>query len=579
MISRLNPKTFTLIFISILSVSLYSQAFVDIDANITGVYNSSAAWGDYDNDKDLDLLISGQTTSGVFSTSVYQNNDGLFSNINAGLTGINKGSVCWGDYDNDGDLDILLSGENEENSTFIYKNENGIFSNAMIELGYFGAFSNVSWADYDNDGDLDAFITGNWNSVLYNNIGNDVFTDSQTEFTVMTSGRSVWGDMDRDGDIDLLLTGDTGGGMKLYLYTNENGNFSETELSGMGLSAGSVEPGDYDSDGDLDILIMGFNDYVEPAAQIYRNDGNMDFVNIYAGLSPVALGRAAWGDFDNDGDLDVALTGKMAGCGVITSDVFENIGNDYFNSFNTSLTDSEYSFLAWGDYDNDSDLDLLLCGDIYNGNAFAKIYRNDISLPNFLPEPPQNLTISFSNEYAILSWEPGFDLQTPSEGLMYNVRIGTEPLSFNLWSPMSYLDDGSRKVPATGNTTVSNSWKIYGLEQGQTYYWSVQTIDNTFAGSVFSEEHSFTYSITGVQDFQFVTSNVFYPNPATDIIYFTNEIDLDKPIHIYSVTGGLVKEFINLKNNSLDLSNLQKGVYFIYSQVNGENLVTKLVKK
>ncbi len=67
--------------------------------------------------------------------------------------------------------------------------------------------------------------------------------------------------------------------------------------------------------GDLDVLIMGFDDYVTPNALIYRNDGNNQFVNIFAGLAPVTLGKASWADFDNDGDLDLAITGKFAGCG------------------------------------------------------------------------------------------------------------------------------------------------------------------------------------------------------------------------------------------------------------------------
>lgn len=577
--SNYKYPIFSFLF-SLFSMLVYSQAFVDINAGVTGVLNGSAAWGDYDNDKDLDLLIAGETGGGSYVTSIYQNNDGNFTNINAGLTGITRGSVCWGDYDNDGDLDILMTGGNAEGRSLIYRNDDGVFTSLQLEMEYFGEFSFASWADYDNDGDLDVFVTGNWSSKLYINEGADIFSDSELAFVMLSSGKSNWGDIDGDGDLDLFLTGDTGGGMKLYLYINEHDSFTETELTGMGLSAGSVEPGDYDSDGDLDILIMGFNDNVEPAANIYRNDGNLIFTNIYTGLSPVAMGRAAWGDMDNDGDLDVAFTGKLAGCGVIVSEIFENEGNDIFNSINSGITDSEYSYLAWGDYDNDTDLDLLLCGDIYNGGAFAKIYRNDISLPNFIPEPPQNLSVDFANEYATLSWDAGSDIQTPAEGLMYNIRIGTEPLNCNLWSPMAYMEDGFRKLPISGNTTLSNSWKVYGLEEGQTYYWSVQTIDNTFAGSEFSEEHSFMVTFTGLnQNTNVQNATSFFPNPATEIIYFKNKFDSNTSIQIYSVTGELVDEVLVTNINSIDISNLKKGVYFLHSQTNGENLITKLVKK
>jgi len=570
---------FSIIF-SFLSVLGFSQNFVDINAGIPGVINSSAAWGDYDNDKDLDLLISGETSGGSALVYIYENDNGNFTNINANLSGITRGAAVWGDYDNDGDLDILVTGDNNEMKPFIYRNDDGIFTSLQIFMDYFGEFSHASWADYDNDGDLDVFITGNWNSKLYRNDGSDSFSETQLEFVMISSGKSNWGDIDGDGDLDLFLTGDTGGGMKLYLYINEHGSFTESELSEMGLSAGSVELGDYDSDGDLDIAIMGFNDFVEPATNIYRNDGNLNFSNIYAGITPVAMGRAAWGDMDNDGDLDLAITGKLAGCGVIVSEIFENQGNDIFNSINSGLSNIENSYLAWGDFDNDTDLDLFLCGDLYNGGAISKIYRNDLTETNNPPTPPQNLTVSFDNGYAVLSWDSGSDLQTPTEGLMYNIRIGTEPLSCNLMTPMSFMDDGIRQLPANGNTTLSKFWKVSGLEEGQTYYFSVQTIDNSFAGSEFSEEFNFTYYLTGITDNankDAVTG--FYPNPANDIIYFKNDIDTKTPIQIYSVTGKLVYEIMDIGNNSIDISNLKKGVYFLHSQSNGEILVTKLVKK
>jgi len=565
-----------LVIFSMLCTSIgYSQAFVDINAGIVGVFYSSAAWGDYDNDRDLDLLICGETSGGVLTSRIYQNNNGEFSDINAGIAGVTRGSAVWGDYDNDGDLDIALTGDNPENRTFIYRNDEDYFTDLEVPFENFGAYSHATWVDYDNDGDLDVFFTGSWISKLYTNEGNDEFSDSQAEFTMISSSRAAWGDLDMDGDPDLLLTGDTGGGMKLYYYENENGNFTESELANMGLSSGSIELGDYDSDGDLDIMIMGYDDYVNPMAKIYRNDGNLFFTDISSNLSTVSMGRLSWGDYDNDGDLDVALTGKMAGCGVLTTDIFENLGNDNFSTTNYTLTDAESSYLCWGDYDNDSDLDLLVCGDIYNGNPFAKIYRNDISLPNFQPEPPQNLEVTFTGNCALLSWSPGSDLQTPEEGLMYNLRIGTEPSNMDLCSPMSFMDDGFRKLPVNGNTTLSTQWKLYGLEEGQTYYWSVQTIDNTFAGSSFSEEHNFTYTLTGIDDNAIINAENFYPNPASDEIYFKPDKSLDDIVKIYSLAGQLVMETV-VTNNKVNISALEGGIYFIHYKVDKVLQVSKL---
>ena len=87
--------------------------FVDsgpADDALTGVNNSSVAWGDYDDDGDLDILLTGYDGSNTLVAKVYRNDGGVFVDIGAGLTGVNYSSVAWGDYDNDGDLDILLTG-------------------------------------------------------------------------------------------------------------------------------------------------------------------------------------------------------------------------------------------------------------------------------------------------------------------------------------------------------------------------------------------------------------------------------------------------------------------------------------
>ncbi|MCF8368209.1 MAG: FG-GAP-like repeat-containing protein [Bacteroidales bacterium] len=571
-----SPQTFIFVFLIIFSFQMNAQLFVDINAGLVNLENSSVSWGDYDNDKDMDILICGKSSGGSFLTRIYKNDGGLFTDINAGLSGINMGVVQWGDYDNDGDLDILATGENLEQTAIIYRNDNGIFSS--IQLDYFDGFSFACWGDYDNDGDLDAFITGNWNSVLYRNDGQDQFIDSGNEFTMMNSAKADWGDYDGDGDLDLLLTGDTGGGMKMYLYVNENNGFTPQELANMGLSAGSVQWGDYDSDGDLDILIMGFNDWVEPQAYIYRNDENLAFVNIYAGLAPVAVGNAMWADYDNDGDLDCALTGKLSGCGVFATEIYRNDGNDYFNSLNAGIADGEYSCLAWGDYDNDTDLDLIVAGSSYSGGPFTKIYRNDAALPNFLPEPPQNLYYDFADDRTILSWDAGSDLQTPVNGLTYNIRIGTESLSCDNLSPMAHMDNGYRKIVKAGNTSRSNSWMVEGLIPGQTYYWSVQTIDNTFAASEFSDEQSFVYSITGITKTSNLNEELFYPNPAKDVIYINSMVDLKgTSIKLFTHSGEIIRQEALNANRQINIYDLSPGLYFLQLSSEPTQMLNKLI--
>jgi len=555
-----------IVFISIINSSS-AQLFVDIGAGLTGISNSSASWGDFDNDKDLDILLSGQTSNGTYISKIYVNEEGAFSDLNANITGMNNSCIKWGDYDNDGDLDIIATGENEINRSIIYRNDEGAYTDILCEIDYFGAFSHVAWGDYDNDGDLDIAITGSWMSKIYENTGTDEFILHETDIVQLNSGRVAWGDYDNDGDLDLIICGDTGGGMQTSIYRNTNGEFEQINTNIIGLSAGSVEWGDYDSDGDLDVLIMGFDDYLTPMAHIYRNDGDNLFVDIYAGLAPVSLGKATWGDYDNDGDLDVAITGKFSGCGTFTSAVYENLGTDFFNDILANFTNAERSYIAWGDYDNDTDLDLLICGINYSGQSFTKVYRNDASLPNLLPEPPTNLSFDITSNRVLLSWDLGTDLQTPQDGLTYNLRIGTSPDECNNLSPMSHIDDGYRKLITAGNTGLANHSIIHDLEEGVTYYWSVQTIDNTFAGSAFAPEQSFTLTYTGLEQINADSEIDIYPNPATDKIFVNLPESLDDGTTMY-ITNLMGQRImgpiqINQVQNIISLSHLDNGCYFV----------------
>ena len=576
------PAFLLLLFFQFSICLLNGQSFVNINAGLTGLSNCSAAWGDYDDDKDLDLLLSGEATNGTFHIKLYRNDDGLFNEINSSFTGIKNGSVNWGDYDNDGDIDILATGQNTEEKSFIYKNDSGGFIEIDPGFAYFGAYSYACWGDYDNDGDLDVFITGGWISRLYRNEGQDVFTDTGHDFVALSSSRACWGDYDRDGDNDILVTGDTGGGMKLYCYRNNSGQFEEIEFENMGLSSGSVEWGDYDSDGDMDILIMGFNDYVEPDTRIYRNDGNNIFTNIYAGLPPVALGNASWGDADNDGDLDVALTGKLAGCGATVSAIYENQGNDIFNDITAFLTNAERSFVSWGDFDNDTDLDLLLMGLDYYGTGFSKIYRNDFSLPNLIPVAPVNLNTELDGNEVILSWDQASDPQTLQHSLTYNIRIGLASEECSTVSPMAFLDDGFRKTPEYGNAGNANYYIIKNLEPGLTYYWSVQTLDNTFAASAFSEEQSFYLPITSLDEQLKNPADVsIYPNPASEFITIKcDRKDEQTCLLVVSTLEGKVKlEKKVINEEKVDVSTLKKGFYLIKIKGKDHSFSQKLVIK
>ena len=281
--------------------------FTDIGAGLTGVYFSSVAWGDYDNDGDLDVLLAGSSVSGRVS-KIYENDGGTFTDIGAGLTPVSSGSVAWGDYDNDGDLDVLLSGVPDSGLEVskIYENDGGTFTDISAGLTPVSS-SSVAWGDYDNDGDLDVLLAGFDGSShvwkVYENNGG-VFSDLGPGLTGVATTSAAWGDYDNDGDLDILLAG-SGSGSRIF--ENDGGTFTDIGAGLPSVSRARAAWGDFDNDGDPDVLLAS-----NSSSTIYRNDSGT-FTDIGAGLSTFFAPAVAWGDYDNDGDLDILLTGDGGG--------------------------------------------------------------------------------------------------------------------------------------------------------------------------------------------------------------------------------------------------------------------------
>jgi len=495
------------------SLSNVVDLFSDINANLVGVGYGSAAWGDYDNDGDLDILLTGYSNSGWIS-KIYRNDDENFADITASIAGADSNSVAWGDYDNDGDLDILIT---YSSSSRIYRNDEGTFVDINASLP---AVSNcgraVAWGDYDNDGDLDILLTGNSTSgkiakVFRNDDGSD-FVDISTTLTGVSGSAVAWGDYDNDGDLDILLTGLSNSGEISKIYRNDGeGSFVDINATLTGIKEGAVDWGDYDNDGDLDILLCG-NPGVDYLSKIYRND-NGNFTDIAAPLTQVYGPAVGWGDYDNDGDLDIFLAGDWAS-GLIST-IYRNEGGNFVD-MDVSFRRPIYGSIDWGDYDNDGDLDILLVGPVvFPSDYIAKVYRNNCRVAHPNPPSPEDLAAFVSGNNVLLSWNQetllkatnniryykskhvvnandGVTLaQTEQNDNTFNLRVGSRSNGVEVASPMADISTGFRKIPQIGNTNKNESWTLKNLPAG-TYYWSVQSIDNTYAGSGFAEEKSFT---------------------------------------------------------------------------------------
>lgn len=323
------------------SVASGQNTFTEVSASlsITGVQCSwGAAWGDYDGDGFLDLFththiqVPLEEIYGIVTRDhLYRNENGAnFAEVTEAL-GVKAAAsdphgAAWADVDNDGDPDLLVShgtpktvGSKDYNE--FYRNEAG---QAMVDqavavglagIGHHGR--GLAWADYDRDGHLDVYYAGEdkieSGSALYRQNEDGSFTDMAATAGVVRDGEQsfsvAWHDVDLDGWPDLTVSAENAAPSIAIYHNNGNGTFSQVN-DAMGL----VDPGkvfsfawgDYDNDGDPDLALQKGDD---KGARLLRNDrGRFKDVTNSAGISFTFLGRgAAWGDYDNDGDLDLYL--------------------------------------------------------------------------------------------------------------------------------------------------------------------------------------------------------------------------------------------------------------------------------
>jgi hypothetical protein len=232
--------------------------------------------------------------------------------------------------------------------------------------------------------------------------------------------------------------------------------------------------------------------------KIYQNTGS-GFVEVFVG-SLVGVqawesqNNISWGDFDNDGDLDVLLTGCDVS-NVYYSRIYRNNGSSFSEVFAGSLTPVSMSTVAWGDYNNDKKLDILLSGNSAGGVLISKLYLNECPIVNSKPTAPENCQALASGTDVSLSWDKATDIETLQDGLNYNIYVvpaeGEGFIRTPLADTSTLTDNGYRYVSSSGGIQYCESgYIIKNLAEG-TYNWAVQAVDAGFLGGSFSQVNSF----------------------------------------------------------------------------------------
>ncbi len=351
----------------------------------------SNAWGDFDDDGDLDLIITFRDAP----VRLYSNSPDGFEDVGASVglptDGGNPRSVAWGDYDNDGDLDVYIGYSGlDEPANRLFRNNLQAGRNDFTEVGEAagvamrGAIRQVSFVDYDADGDLDLYVAfrGSVNRLLQNN--DSVFSDVTFVTGIAEPRRTVgacWFDMDADGDLDLFTANQNGD--RDGMFRNDNGRFTDVAMEldidqpRRPLMDGSVGCAvtDFDTDGDLDLYVAAYGD-----DKLYRNNGDGTFTDIAPEMGVANhhhIVTGVWGDVQHDGRPDLYTVGYVNGQPGTPDYLFINQGDRFENRLpdNVARNDTDHG-VQWVDFDQDGDLDLSLAANDPAGSHY--LFRNDL---------------------------------------------------------------------------------------------------------------------------------------------------------------------------------------------------------
>ena len=382
-----------------------STVGITFTSTATMMMGAGAAFLDYDGDGMLDIAL-GSEGLGV---RIFRNLGGTFVDVSAavGITALPPGDLFMGfavaDYDNDGDDDLyfVVHGANR-----LYRNDLGVFVDVTAAMGVGDPrwSTGAAFGDYDGDGDLDLYV-GNYVQVpnfpshgpfpntLYRNDG-ATFTDVSVAAGVAGAGTTLsvsWTDFDGDGDADLFVCNDFGAFVEPnQLYRNDGGVFVEVSQAmnfDIGIFCMGIAASDYDGDLDLDYYFSNLGRNV-----LLRNDGTQ-FVDVTVptgtalatDMCRAPLLTTSWGagfqDFDQDGVEELYVSnGHIPAAGPIANaeDSPNSLlarGAPYRDiSVSAGVDDRQVGRgVAFGDYDNDGDIDVLQANVV--GDAI--LLRND----------------------------------------------------------------------------------------------------------------------------------------------------------------------------------------------------------
>ena len=550
------------------------------------VDRSDAAWGDYDNDGNLELLYSGQhvhLNGGCSRTLIYkQDANGTYGLVGNDIATVYYAAPAWLDYDNDGDLDLFIPGlKNRDYSdnlddvaAYVYRNDgNGAFTevNAGNAFGITPIYNGrdggrgrhwVSVGDYDNDGYTDivaighddyADTDGNGNPIvrtdrrvlsLYRNMHGEGFQlqttplDGVAPLPGLTRGSVYFADFDNDGYLDIMASGygSLEGNLHIY-WNNGDGTFSEEPGRFFGSYDSSCMPADLNADGLTDILVTGYANYGagnRKSIYIYRNDGDRRFslVNEEAcGFEGVDGATPDVADVNGDGLPDILIGGHGA-THEITTWLYLNCGDMVFQPFGPWYNDpfgKKFAFdrISHGnchliDFNNDNRLDAWSMGWAQSSSCGKDCNAALYANTSATVNQAPGRPANLQVSYDAASGKYIFSWDAPT-----NDATPAAALRYNIYVRKAGSDNISMAIPAdiaTGRLKVA---ELTGAIAGTRYEMALPADDAQYEWGIQAIDN-------GKAAGEFATGSF---NPA--VIASVEAVEVDNAATLYAVDGGV----------------------------------------
>lgn len=496
--------------------------------------------GDY-----LDDIVSVHNT---FIQIFYQNPDGTFTEQIfdvAPITYLPSWSIAAGDLTGTGYRDLLFGSSN--GAGFMMANEDGTgFTEQAGPEFIFSQRSN--FVDINNDGHLDGFVCHDVApNVYYINDGEGILEYHQGglgDYPLGGHYGSIWIDYNNDGHIDLFIAKCSGGGQGSGAKYNElhrnNGDGTYTEV---GEAAGLRDPvqtwssawGDFDNDGYMDVLV-GANSFSDGGHKLMRNNGDGTFSDVTAGsgfdiFSGTSREHVTY-DFNNDGYLDIAGNSHK---------IFINQGDMTFTP-----VDVPFSGAAFGDLNNDGFIDAMINQNIYyndgNDNNWVVVYTQG--------EESNRDGIGARVEVYSALGKQIRDVRS-GEGFRF---MSTINVHFGLGSDTE-IDKIIIRWPSGIVDQVDNP----ALNQSHLI----------IEGS----------TVVSIPEFDRDALSIF-PNPAQETLYINYTEDLaGSKTTLYDLSGRVIMYSVLTTAKSIDISSLKPGMYWLQIDINGQLVNRKFIKK